>query len=78
VGLATISCFVDLSSMTANCDLCCSVVVSCVSLLVHLDLTLSSCLTSVCRVCVCLSILFVSVRASALVRPSSFFGHATK
>ncbi len=74
--LSTISC--SSSSTTANCDLCCSVVVLSVSLLVHLNLMLSPCLTSVCvclirlrlpvlsaSVCsdsVCLSYLRLSVR----------------
>ncbi len=79
MGLSTItSCFVDSSSTTANCDLCCSVVVLSVSLLVCLDLVLLSCLTSVgvclirlrlpvlfasvCSDCVCLSCLHLSVR----------------
>jgi hypothetical protein len=46
VGLSTISC--SSSSTTANCDLCCSVVVLSVSSLVRLNLMLSPCLTSVC------------------------------
>ena len=78
VGLSTIKCFVASSLTTANCDLCRSVVVSSVSSLVRLDLTLSSCLTSVC-VClfwVRLSVVFASVCASSPVRPSSLFGHA--
>jgi hypothetical protein len=66
--LSTISCFVDSSSTTANCDLCCSVVVSSVSLLVRCRLVRllpasvwSDCFrlvvfVSVCLVCVCLCV----------------------